>query len=244
MLKDILEERGISVYKLSKETGISYSTINDIVIEKTDIKNTSANMLYRLAKYLEVSMEALYEDSITTNMDIYLSNDGRNVILEFAGKRVQYLGPKNLISFHRVNRVDNNVLYVDCYFLSPEGKMYCEEDYIDLSDVLSDYEYVIDGKYTVILGTEKTSEKESIINNSLLISDNIAVLFYANPDIPDKCVQAVSVSKPKARAVIRMADYAVVSSTMSKAMLNRAVDAVRRNVDEINDEVEEVLKYA
>ena len=38
MIKDILKSKGLSVYKVSKETNISYSTLNDIVIEKTDIK--------------------------------------------------------------------------------------------------------------------------------------------------------------------------------------------------------------
>ena len=47
MLKDVLDSKGLSVYKVAKDTNISYSTLNDIVIEKTDIKKTSSELLYR-----------------------------------------------------------------------------------------------------------------------------------------------------------------------------------------------------
>lgn len=244
MLKDILQERGISVYKLSKDTGISYTTVNDIVIEKTDIKNTSANMLYRLAKYLGLSMETLYEGSEESITNIYLSNEGRNVILTFNENRIQYLGPKNLLSFHRINRIEQNVIYIDCYFEDLDGKIYCEEDYIDLSDVLCGYESVIEGKYTIIVGKRDSGERETLIDQALLVSDNLAILYYISTDIPDECVQVVSLARPKSRAVVRIKDYSVVTSTMSQALLNRAVDAVKRNIDEISEEVEEVSRYA
>lgn len=67
MLKDILVERNLSVYRVSKDTGIAYSTLNDIVIDKKDIKKASAELLYRLAKYLNLSMEVLYENASKTN---------------------------------------------------------------------------------------------------------------------------------------------------------------------------------
>lgn len=244
MLKDILEEKGISVYKLSKDTGISYSTLNDIVVEKTDIKNVSANTLYRIAKYLNMSMERLYESSEEREFHIYLYNEARNVILSFQKERVQYLGPKNLVSFHRINRIEQNVLYVDCYFTDSNGTIYCEEDYIDLSDVLCDHENILQSKYTISIGKPNSSERESLINQSLLVSDNLAILYYANSDIPDRCVQVISLARPKARAIIRMKDYAVVSSTMGNALLNRALCAVKRNAEEILEEVEEVSSHA
>ena len=64
MLRDLLKEKGISVYKASKDMGIAYSTLNDLVIEKTNISNTSVDILYRLACYLDYSMEYIYKDSL------------------------------------------------------------------------------------------------------------------------------------------------------------------------------------
>ena len=166
MLRDLLEERGVSVYKLSKETGIAYSSLNDIVIEKTDIKNASSNMLYRISKYFDLTMEQLYENSYESVTYIYLYNNGRNIILYFNNNRVQYLGPKNLVGFHRINNIKGDVIYVDCYYKDDNNVIYSEEDYIDLTDVMSDYIDVINGNYRVILGEKattvekKTSDRE------------------------------------------------------------------------------------
>lgn len=39
MLKEILKQKGDSIYKVSKEADIPYSTINDLINEKTEIEN-------------------------------------------------------------------------------------------------------------------------------------------------------------------------------------------------------------
>ncbi len=244
MLKELLEERGISVYKLSKETGIAYSTINDIVIDKTDIKNVSSNMLYRLSKYLEMSMEQLYENSYEAVVSIYLYNKGRGIVLRFNNERVQYLGPKNLVGFHRINVVKGGVIYVDCYYRGDDNVIYSEEDYIDLNDVLSNYQHIINGRYRIVLGEPNSSTRQRIINEALLVSDNIAILNYKDENIPGRLVQVVSVARPKSKSIIRVDDLSVVYSNMSENMLQRSLKALSRNMEEIKLEVDEVNKYA
>lgn len=244
MLKDILDQRGISVYKLSKETGISYSTLNDVVIEKTDIKNISANMLYRIAKYLDLTMEMLYEGIGTGAETIFVWNEGRNVILQFSHQRIQYLGPKNLLAFHRVNRIEEHVIYVSCYFEDENGCIYKEEDYIDLTDVLCDDQEVLLGEYQVVIGKPSGSSREKLIQKSLLVSDNIAILYYADEKIPDLCVQAISLARPASSAVIRLKDCAIVSSNMGEALQKRALEAVKRNIEDVQEEIAEVGEHA
>lgn len=61
MLKTYLAERNLSVYGLAKSSGISYSTLNDIVNCKVEIANVKAGILYTLAQTLGISMETLYE---------------------------------------------------------------------------------------------------------------------------------------------------------------------------------------
>lgn len=61
MLKMYLTTHDISIYSLSKSSGISYSTLNDIVNCKVDIANVKAGILYTLAKTLGISMDQLYE---------------------------------------------------------------------------------------------------------------------------------------------------------------------------------------
>lgn len=61
MLKAYLTTHNISIYSISKSSGISYSTLNDIVNCKVEIANVKAGILYALAKTLEISMDMLYE---------------------------------------------------------------------------------------------------------------------------------------------------------------------------------------
>jgi len=60
-INNILKAKGITKYRLSKNTGIPYSTINDICSGKTLLANTSTSTTSRLAKSLEVSMETLLD---------------------------------------------------------------------------------------------------------------------------------------------------------------------------------------
>lgn len=60
MLKSILADRGISIYRLSKESGIPYSTLNDLVNHKLPIENMRCGQVHALAEMLELDMDALY----------------------------------------------------------------------------------------------------------------------------------------------------------------------------------------
>lgn len=61
MLKEYLNTHNISIYSISKNSGISYSTLNDIVNCKVEIANVKAGIIYSLAKTLGISMDALFE---------------------------------------------------------------------------------------------------------------------------------------------------------------------------------------
>lgn len=60
MLTDLLNEKKVSLYDVSKKTGIPYSTLSNIKLNKTNAKNISANNLYILAKYFNLSMEEIF----------------------------------------------------------------------------------------------------------------------------------------------------------------------------------------
>jgi DNA-binding Xre family transcriptional regulator len=60
MLSDILIEYKISLFELSKGTKVPYSTLSNIKLEKTDTRKITADTLYRLSRYLNISMEELY----------------------------------------------------------------------------------------------------------------------------------------------------------------------------------------
>ena len=76
MIKKILDEKNISVYKLAKLSGIPYSTLSDIVNGVTELHTCNANTVYRLSKALNVSMETLMELSNSTfdDFEVFKSN--------------------------------------------------------------------------------------------------------------------------------------------------------------------------
>lgn len=62
MLKDIINEKQISVYKVSKESGVPYTTCNEIVLGKKNIEDCSIRTISSLANYLNVPIESLYKN--------------------------------------------------------------------------------------------------------------------------------------------------------------------------------------
>ncbi len=59
MIRDLLEKKSMTKYRLSKLTGIPYTTINDICSERADIKKCSVDTVYKIASALDVTMEEL-----------------------------------------------------------------------------------------------------------------------------------------------------------------------------------------
>ena len=57
LINNLLEEKNITKYRLSKESGVPQATINDICSGKADLQKCAAGTLYRLAKVLNVSIE-------------------------------------------------------------------------------------------------------------------------------------------------------------------------------------------
>lgn len=60
-LKTLLEQRNITMYHLSKISGIPKTTINDICTGKSKIENCSAKTIQHLAKALNYTMEEILE---------------------------------------------------------------------------------------------------------------------------------------------------------------------------------------
>ena len=63
-ISKLMEEKNITKYRLSKTSGIPYTTVGDICNGKADLKKCSAETIYKLAKALDVSMEELLSDAM------------------------------------------------------------------------------------------------------------------------------------------------------------------------------------
>lgn len=81
-INKLLAQKGISKYRLAKNSGIAQTTIMDICSGKAQIEKCSADTLYRIAKTLNVTMESLIEEKIAgsermerkVSFEIYKSN--------------------------------------------------------------------------------------------------------------------------------------------------------------------------
>lgn len=60
-INDVMENRNMTRYRLSKSSGIPYTTVNDICSGKSQLEKCSAETIYKLSKALGVSMESLLE---------------------------------------------------------------------------------------------------------------------------------------------------------------------------------------
>ena len=60
MLKEYLVRNNMSVYALSKGSGVPYTTLNELVNNKKDIDECSFKTVRKLAAYLGITAENLY----------------------------------------------------------------------------------------------------------------------------------------------------------------------------------------
>lgn len=61
MLDDIIKTKNISLYKLSKEIQIPYTTLSNIKLNKVKIENVTCDVISKLAKYFGTSMDIMYK---------------------------------------------------------------------------------------------------------------------------------------------------------------------------------------
>ena len=60
-IQEILKNRKMSVYRLAKESGIAYTTCNDLVSGRARLEKCSAGTVYKIARALDVTMEDILE---------------------------------------------------------------------------------------------------------------------------------------------------------------------------------------
>ena len=69
MLTQIMQDRNMTMYRLSKKSGVPYSTINDLCADRSKLTKCSSETIYHIAKALGVSMEELVESCLYERSD-------------------------------------------------------------------------------------------------------------------------------------------------------------------------------
>lgn len=75
-LSSILRQRNMTMYRLAKASSVPYTTVSDLCSGKTRIEKCSAETLYRLARALDMTMEAMVADQMIPRcgFDLFKSN--------------------------------------------------------------------------------------------------------------------------------------------------------------------------
>lgn len=96
MLQSYLKRRNISIYRLAKETDISYSTLNYIVNGRTPIEKCSLETFKKIADALQISMDQLYKECQYTldDFEVFKSN---------VGHELQELGQLNFLEKYLIS---------------------------------------------------------------------------------------------------------------------------------------------
>lgn len=74
MLKRLIKEKGISVYRLCKDTNLPYTTVNEIVLGKKNIEDCSVTTISVIASYFRVPIEYLFNNKIKKINNNYLNS--------------------------------------------------------------------------------------------------------------------------------------------------------------------------
>lgn len=61
MLRDLVERYDVSVYRVSKDSGVPYTTLNELINGKKDPAECSVRTLARLAAYFELTLDQFYK---------------------------------------------------------------------------------------------------------------------------------------------------------------------------------------
>lgn len=75
-INELLKQKNMTKYKLSKRSGVPFTTVSEIASGKTKIENCTGATLFKLANALDVTIEDLIAGSVIhrSSFDTYKSN--------------------------------------------------------------------------------------------------------------------------------------------------------------------------
>lgn len=108
-IQQLLKEKGMSRYSLSKVSGVPWSTLSDIFSGKTNLKRCSGKTLSKLSKALGMPIEEIIELEIETKKDI---EDGKPKDKSYLETNLSGTLDEALRAYLQGEK--ENVLHLDC----------------------------------------------------------------------------------------------------------------------------------
>ncbi len=129
LIIDIMTQKNITKYKLSKNSGVPYATVNDICNGKAKLHKCSAETIYKISKELGVSMENLIEPYFETRISFELFKS--NVC-----HRLKELGDIDFIietlENNDITKYYNKKWYPECFYLLAMLDYVSQQNGVDL----------------------------------------------------------------------------------------------------------------
>ena len=127
-INEILNNIGMTKYRLAKLSGIPNATLSELCSGKTSIEKCTSETLYKIAKALNVSMEFLIQDAIQKKND----NEKMEKMYEYA--LPGYL--QNDLDQYK-NGLKNGSSLMDCYW----GELYSSINIAEINDNVITHEH-------------------------------------------------------------------------------------------------------
>lgn len=107
-LQQLLREKHLSRYQLSKRSGIPWATLADICSGKTSLTRCSAGTLFKLSTTLEIPMERL----LTLTVEKPLASDGKPKDCSYLEKDLPASLQRSIAEYLQGER--DRVTHLDC----------------------------------------------------------------------------------------------------------------------------------
>lgn len=123
MLKLLLEEKNMSLYRLEKSSHVSHATLNDLYNERTNVEKCTVSFLSKLAVALHISLDRLYNILCYKDLSLVKYNDAFDLFKSNVCQELVSLTDKSFLKKHleedSVSKLyDNNKKLESLYLLS------------------------------------------------------------------------------------------------------------------------------
>lgn len=161
MLRLILKQKNMSLYKLEKSSMVSHATLSDLYNEKTNVDKCSCSLLYSLSKALDIDMDTLYQQltyqdlsylSYSESFDLYKSHLCHE--LKYEGYEAflnKYVSTDEINTLYKRKKIPEAIYLLSLIdYLCRLHNLSIKKEYQSLREIRLDKLYVSKGLYLLI----------------------------------------------------------------------------------------------
>ena len=161
MLKVLLEEKNVSMYKLEQKSKISHATMSDLCNEKTKAENCSSSLIHSIASALDMSMDELYMILTYQDLSLLAFNDSFDLFksnichelkdLDYLSFLKKYLSNNYVLELFKENKLPEALYLLSLIdYLCIKNNLPVPVEYQDVRNKKLDKLYVSKSNYLLL----------------------------------------------------------------------------------------------